>query len=124
VEQVTLDAHFEPRSLGTVTHTIISQAAATTSGSSAQSQLAHQQSPESFDIRVSPTLSDPDVTPSHPQRHQNLPLDPYPPTPSKRQLCAGLKALGPAGNKKSRLATDTHTFFEEQDGKRICKFCL
>ena len=85
-----------------------------------------QHSPETFDLRVSPTLSDPDITPSRPQRSQNPPMDPHPPTPSRRQLRAELRALAarPAGNKRSTFATDAHSFYKLEGDRRICKFCL
>jgi hypothetical protein len=108
-----------------------------------------QQSPETFDLRVSLTLSDsgselegPETSePLHPQaqRPQNAPMDPYPPTPShsRRQQRADrqrhaeqteqseLTESGPAGNKKGHhVAKDVYTFFEEQNEKRVCKFCL
>jgi hypothetical protein len=106
-----------------------------------------QQSPETFDLRVSLALSDsgsegPETSePLHPQarRPQNAPVDPYPPTPSRsrRQQRADrqrhaeqseqseLTESGPAGNKKGRhVAKDVYTFFEEQNEKRVCKFCM
>jgi hypothetical protein len=108
-----------------------------------------QQSPETFDLRASLNLSDSDSEvsqgtsePLHPQarRPQNAPIDPYPPTPSRSSLRHQRHAeqpqpwaiaprpgseSGPAGNKKGRYAaTDVYTFFEEQNEKRVCKFCL
>ena len=81
-------------------------------------------SPEAFNLQASETALGADVTPPDSPGHQTGLGDPFPPTPSRRQLRAEAKALRVAGNKKSRRATDTHTFFEEQDGKRACKFCL
>jgi hypothetical protein len=56
----------------------------------------------------------------------NPPMDPLPPSPSHRQLRANKRASGPAGNRKAHLATDVHTFFEDnnEDNTRRCKLCL
>jgi hypothetical protein len=102
---------------------------ASLSGAPAQPQAANQESFESFDLAVSSSSSDSDhdVTPQQVQqgaRTRRRAMDPNPPTPTRHQKHAEPKALGPPGNKKGRLAADTHTFFEEQDGKRVCKFCL
>jgi hypothetical protein len=107
-------------------------------GVSTLAQAPSQQSPETFELPLA--ASDSEGTPEslHPQarRPRNAPIDPYPPTPSRGSLRRQQRAeereaispepeSGPAGNKKGRhAATDVYTFFEDQEGKRVCKFCL
>ena len=45
-------------------------------------------------------------------------------TPRSRQQMAKSKASRLVGNKRAHLASDASTFFEHQNNKRICKFCL